>query len=120
MRDRDQGLNSGENRDEAASESRREFLKTLMLGTAATGLYASLPSVSAFSISSEDPVKFFNSTSSSANVEIQASGNVDIKDNDIVNARRVEASEVNFSGSNSNGKTIVYDSELDTLVVVDE
>lgn len=106
--------------EEAEDEARRDFMKTLAAGTLATGVYATIPSASAFSISSEDPIQFFNSTSTDPNLEIKESGETDLQNNDIVNADRVEASEVNLSGSNNNGKTIVYDEDLDTLVVVDE
>ena len=107
-------------KEEAESETRRDFMKTLAAGTVATGVLATVPSASAFSISSENPVQFFNSTSNNPNLEVKTSGETDLKGNNLVNTNRVEASEVNLSGSNDNGKTIVYDEELDTLVVVDE
>lgn len=115
------GIFSKETEDEEApSETRRDFMKTLAAGTVATGVLATVPTASAFSISSEDPIQFFNSTSADPNMEVKASGETDLKGNNLVNTNRVEASEVNLSSSNNNGKTIVYDEELDTLVVVDE
>ncbi len=106
--------------EEAESEARRDFMKKVAAGTFLTGVYAALPTASAFSISSEDPIRFFNSTSSEPNLEIKESGETDFQENNIVNAERVEASEMNLSDSEGSGKTIVYDSELDSLVVVDE
>lgn len=106
--------------EDIEAETRRDFIKTLVAGTVATGVFAAIPNASAFSISSEDPIQFFNSTSSNPNMEVKASGETDLKGNNLVNTNRVEASEVNLSDSTSNGKTIVYDKELDTLVVVDE
>lgn len=112
---------SDESRKEGArSETRRDFMKTLAMGTVATGAYITIPTASAFSISSENPVQFFNSTSNDPNLQINTSGETDLKGNNLVNTNRIEASEVNLSGSNNNGKTIVYDSELDSMVVVDE
>ena len=107
-------------KEEADSESRRNFMKTVAAGTLATGIYATIPSASAFSISSDNPIQFFNSTSTDPNMEVKASGETDLKGNNLVNTNRIEASEVNISSSNNNGKTIVYDEELDTLVVIDE
>jgi hypothetical protein len=100
--------------------SRRGFLKSLGIGVALAGAYAVIPSAEAFSISSDNPIDFYNSTSQSSNLQIGSSGDIDLKYSNLVNAKNVETEEVDFSdNTDTNRRSIRYDKELDTLVVID-
>lgn len=89
---------------ESSSVSRRDFLKALGGGTAAAGAMAMLPSASAFTFKDDKSFKFGNLSSSNTNFEVGKQGDLDLYGNDIVDAGKLNAENVNNE---------VYASEFD-------
>jgi len=58
--------------------SRRDFLKSFVSGAVAVGGITMLPSVSAFQITSDNPLQYFNQSSSDSSFEVDTSGTLEV------------------------------------------